>query len=81
MGVKADIKQLAARNEVVHAYSSHDKAKEYFGDIIQNVTLADGVQRMTKWVNKHGSRSGKAFEGIEVWRNLPPSWKALAQQK
>lgn len=80
MGAKPDIKHLEARNEVVHAYSSHDKAKQYFGDIIQNVSLADGVQRMAAWVKQHGSRSGKAFEGIEVWKNLPPSWKALAQK-
>jgi len=80
MGVKPDIRYLEARNEVVHAYSSHDKAKEYFGDIIQNISLADGVQRMAAWVKQTGSRSGKAFEGIEVWKNLPPSWKALAQK-
>jgi UDP-glucose 4-epimerase len=80
MGVKPNIQHLAARNEVVHAYSSHEKAKEYFGDIIQNISLTKGVQRMTAWVKQHGSRSGKAFEGIEVWKNLPPSWKALAQK-
>ncbi len=77
MGVEPQIKHLEARNEVVHAYSAHDKVQKYFGDLIKNVTLTDGVAKMAVWAQKTGARQGKPFEGIEVRKNLPKSWAAL----
>ena len=38
------LKFLDARNEVVHAYSNHDKVHSTFGDLIQNITLREGIQ-------------------------------------
>jgi len=35
------------------------------------------VNRMAAWAKKVGARQGQAFEGIEVRKNLPPSWAAL----
>ena len=78
MDAKPDIKHLEARNEVVHAYSSHAKVRQRFGDLIKNVPLEEGVRRMAAWAKKTGARQGKPFEGIEVHRNLPASWAALA---
>src|SRR5687767_7706959 len=43
MGVKPELQFLEARNEVVHAFSSHDKSKQVFGDLIQNVPLKEGI--------------------------------------
>jgi UDP-glucose 4-epimerase len=80
MGVKPQIKHNEARNEVVDAYSSHDKVKKYFGDLIHNVSLEEGVTKMAAWAKKTGSRQGMAFEGIEVYKNLPPSWAALEKE-
>ena len=80
MGVKPDIKHLDARNEVVNAYSAHEKVKKYFGDLIKNVSLTEGVARMAVWARKTGARQGKAFQGIEVRKNLPASWAALEQK-
>lgn len=77
MGATAQIKHLEARNEVVHAYSAHDKVQTYFGDLIKNVSLEEGVAKMAAWAKKAGARQGKPFEGIEVRKNLPPSWGAL----
>jgi UDP-glucose 4-epimerase len=77
MGASTQIKHLEARNEVVHAYSAHDKVRKHFGDLIKNVTLEDGVARMAAWAKKAGARQGKPFEGIEIRKNLPPSWAAL----
>lgn len=77
MGVPAQIKKLEARNEVVHAYSAHHQVQKYFGDLIKNVPLEEGVNRMAVWAKKTGARQGKPFEGIEVSRNLPPSWAKL----
>ena len=79
MGVKADIKHLPARNEVVHAFSSHEKVQRHFGRLIRNVPLDDGIARMAAWVKTHGARAGKPFNGIEVPRNLPPSWARLVK--
>ena len=77
MGVEPDIQVLDARNEVVHAYSAHEKVHRHFGDLIKNVSLEAGVNRMAVWAKKNGARQGQAFAGIEVRKNLPPSWAAL----
>jgi UDP-glucose 4-epimerase len=81
MGAPPQIKHLEARNEVVHAYSAHEKVHKHFGDLIKNVSLEDGVNRMAAWAKKAGARQGKAFEGIEVRKKLPPSWAALEVKK
>jgi UDP-glucose 4-epimerase len=80
MGAKSEIKHLEARNEVVHAYSAHEKVHKTFGDLIKNVSLEDGVARMAAWAKKAGARQGKPFEGIEVSKNMPPSWAKLLAQ-
>lgn len=77
MGAPLQIKHLAARNEVVHAYSAHEKVRKCFGDLIKDVPLEEGVARMAAWAKKTGARQGKPFAGIEVRKNLPPSWAAL----
>ena len=77
MNAKSQIRHLEARNEVVDAYSSHEKVKIFFGDLIKNVPLEEGVANMAKWAKKTGARQGKSFTGIEVRKNLPPSWAAL----
>jgi len=76
MGVEPNVKHLEARNEVVDAYSTHEKVRSRFGDLIKNITLVDGVTRMAAWARKTGPRQGKPFEGIEVRKNLPASWAA-----
>lgn len=73
-GVKPEIHHLPARNEVVHAYSEHEKARRIFG-ADQSVSLEDGVARMTRWARSVGPRQSKRFGEIEVERNLPPSWR------
>jgi UDP-glucose 4-epimerase len=77
MGAKSDIKHLDARNEVVHAFSAHEKVRKYFGDLIKNVPLEEGIGQMAAWAKKVGARQGKPFEGIEIRKNLPLSWAAL----
>ena len=74
MGVRPEIHHLPARLEVKHAYSSHDKARRNFGDLVRDVSLEDGVSRMAAWVRGHGSRKSRDFNGIEIRKNLPPSW-------
>lgn len=76
-GVSEQIDFLEARNEVVHAYSSHDKVHEYFGDLIKNITLKDGIERMVADAKAKGPRQGEKFKNIEVEKNMPPAWKKL----
>jgi len=75
MGVNPGIIHLEPRKEVVHAFSSHDRVKAVFGDLIKNVSLEEGVRRMAAWAKETGIQSSKKFEGIEVERNMPASWR------
>jgi UDP-glucose 4-epimerase len=70
------VAHLAARNEVMIAYSDHSKARRVFGSNPQT-TLEDGLRKMAAWAKRVGVQRGKPFEGVEVTRNLPPSWQAL----
>ena len=80
MGVEPNVVHLDARNEVVNAYSSHQKAAKVFGDLIKDVSLEDGLARMAGWAKTAKLRNPKPFKGIEVERNLPPSWSKLGQK-
>jgi UDP-glucose 4-epimerase len=83
MGVKPEIQYLEARKEALHAYSSHDRVKTVFGDLLKNVPLEEGIHTMAEWVKGFGSRQGQVFENIEIAKNMPPSWMRLidAQKK
>ncbi len=73
MGVIPNIRHVAARNEVVHAYSSHKKVQQFFGERPLH-TLDEGLAAMAAWVKQHGARSSQKFKGIEITRNLPAVW-------
>ena len=77
MGAELKAVYLDARNEVQHAYSSHEKVRKHFGDLIRNVPLEDGLSRMASWVRTKGAMKGRKFENIEVERNMPASWKSF----
>lgn len=72
-GVEADFEFLPARNEVLHAYASHDKVRSVFG-APDPVPLEVGIGRMGAWARSVGPRKTKEFEGVEVWKNMPPGW-------
>lgn len=63
-----------ARNEVLHAFSDHSKLDRVFGHR-DHVSLPDGVRRMCEWAREHGPRATAPFAGIEIEKNLPPSWR------
>jgi UDP-glucose 4-epimerase len=73
MEVEPNVVHLPARNEVVHAYSSHDKTRRVFGDR-PLVNLDEGLSRMANWVRQHGARTSKKFENIEITKNFPRAW-------
>lgn len=79
MGVTPQLRFLEARNEVVHAFSSHEKARRVFGDLMKNVPLQEGIRRTAEWVKKAGPRQGRPFGELEVSKNLPPSWASFTE--
>lgn len=72
-GVTPDVEHLAARNEVVHAYSDHSRARRLFGEKAP-VKLEDGIHRMADWARRVGARESKPFRDIEIRRKLPAKW-------
>ena len=71
---------LDPRNEVKIAFSDHSKAEKAFGKREKKL-LRDGIQAMAEWVSKHGTRESSIFEGIEVEKNMPPSWARVTKVK
>ena len=77
LGVECQVEHLAARQEVVHAFSAHEKASRIFGRS-PTVGLEEGITRMARWVQDIGVRPPVAFPGeIEVPINMPASWAAM----
>ena len=81
MKVKANITHLGPRNEVTHAFSSHEKINKLFSDLIQNISLEEGIQKMVEWAKIVGCRTSKKFDNIEVTKNLPLSWRNTLNSK
>ncbi len=75
MGVQPNLVHLSARNEVLNAYSSHEKVQRVFGERKLH-SLDEGLTRMAQWVKQHGARQSQKFEGIEVTKNFPKAWLA-----
>jgi UDP-glucose 4-epimerase len=73
MGVSPHIVHVPARNEVVHAYSSHDKIKRVF-NVEPRYSLEQGLECMAAWVRQVGARKTPLFQNIEIPRNLPSVW-------
>lgn len=72
-GGKGEIRHLPARNEVMHAYASHEKAARLLG-AKSGVPLRAGIARMAQWAGTVGARQSSTFANIEITKNLPPSW-------
>lgn len=72
-GMEPCVRHLPARNEVVHAFASHEKVRSVFAPP-DPVPLRDGITRMARWAKARGSFTPVTFGDIEVARGLPPSW-------
>lgn len=73
MGVEPNIVHWPARNEVLHAYSAHDKVRQVFGSRPLH-SLEEGLAKMAAWVRQHGARTSQKFDNIEIMKNLPAAW-------
>ncbi|NOQ71926.1 MAG: NAD-dependent epimerase/dehydratase family protein [Crocinitomix sp.] len=85
MDAKVEITHLEERNEVVHAYSSHEKFNKVFKPE-KETSLEEGLLQMATWVKawlqapKRVTKSkfknqGTQIPDIEIEKNLPNSWK------
>ena len=73
MQMKGEIRHLASRNEVLHAFSDHSKVKKIFPSA-EAKTLQDGLREMAAWAKKAGIRKSQKFKNIEITEKLPPIW-------
>ncbi|MDB5282309.1 MAG: UDP-glucose 4-epimerase [Bacteroidota bacterium] len=73
MDLKSELNYLPARNEVLHAYSDHSKAKALFGDAAYT-SLEEGLTKMAVWAKKTGIKKSSKFENIEITEKLPSFW-------
>ncbi|MER7044067.1 NAD-dependent epimerase/dehydratase family protein [Streptomyces jumonjinensis] len=81
MGVELRVNHLPERHEVRDAYASHERAHKVFGTPELPVSLEEGIGRMAAWVKEVGPQEPSVFSGIEVVRNLPPSWRTALEQR
>ncbi len=75
LGVEPQIRQLEFRKEVVHAFSTSRKLESVFGRQ-KYVSLAEGIARTAAWARRIGPRKTAPFAGVEVLKNMPPSWRS-----
>ena len=73
MNAKVEIVHVEARNEVKHAYASHEKVRKFFG-LRDYVALQEGLAQMAQWAKKAGIRKSQDFDNIEIYKFLPPVW-------
>jgi UDP-glucose 4-epimerase len=64
---------LAARNEVLHAFSDHSKARAVF-QLGEETALDEGLAKMAAWARTVRLRPLEGFANIEITKNMPPSW-------
>jgi UDP-glucose 4-epimerase len=73
MGAEPNIVYLPARNEVLHAYASHDKVRSMF-DVGEPTPLEVGIGRMANWAFAVGARATSEFDDVEIWKDFPEGW-------
>jgi UDP-glucose 4-epimerase len=73
LAMKGKLRHLDPRNEVVHAYADHTKAKKVF-NIKNSVPLIEGINRMAMWAKKAGIQKSQKFNNIEITDKLPSIW-------
>ena len=71
MGLEQSIRYLPARNEVVHAFADHSKAKRIFNITNDFVPLDTRCEKMAEWVSKVSARSMLKFSTIKIVEKLP----------
>jgi UDP-glucose 4-epimerase len=74
LGTKTGLLHLDAREEVVHAFADHSKARKILG-YEPRMDLDEGLKLMADWVRANGPRHSQEFGQIEITKNLPSAWR------
>lgn len=74
--VDTEILHLEERNEVIHAYASHQKFKNIFNPK-STVDIDTGLKEMADWIKLNGAVQSTHFESIEIEKNMPPVWNKV----
>ena len=74
MGKEVRVINVREREEVKHAYCTHEKFHGVFGETSE-VSLPEGLERMATWAQSVGPRASTLFTDIEIRKNLPEGWK------
>lgn len=72
------VEHLEKREEITHAFSDHS----FFTSVFHPkppMELSAGLYEMYEWVRIHGAKESPTFEGIEIEKNLPSSWKTTTE--
>jgi UDP-glucose 4-epimerase len=72
--VEPRIEHLPAREETEHAFASHEKLRQVFGEHA-TVPLNDGIGKMAAWARRAGPMTPVPLRELEVDLNVPPSWR------
>jgi UDP-glucose 4-epimerase len=70
MDVKCDLRFTPARHEAMELYCSHEKARAFFGPLMTEVTLENGLREMAEWL-----------KGIGVRRPVKPPPREISAQR
>ena len=73
-GKRGVIQYIEARNEVVHALSSHQKADNDFGKSTY-ISLHAGLKEVWAWAKKTEIKNPASFNDIEINRGVPKNWE------
>ena len=72
-GVAPAIEYLPAREEVRHAFASHERVARIFGESAK-ISLHEGLERMAAWARGVGPMAPCPLRPLEVNLNVPPVW-------
>jgi UDP-glucose 4-epimerase len=79
-GVEPNVRHLAAREEVVHAFADHSRVQNVF-EPPPPIELPEGLRRMAEWVRAKGPTAPIEFRGeVELDVNMPESWRIVTGQ-
>lgn len=74
MRVDHPVIHLEERNEVKHAFPSHNKLNTIFTPP-PSLPLEEGLEKMINWARTASPREVKNFNDIEILHKLPSSWR------
>lgn len=70
---KNELIHVEARNEVMNAFSNHEKAIQHFGKS-DFVSLMSGLKEVWDWAKELELKPTNSFKNIEIQKGIPKNW-------